>query len=175
MKVKPILFMLISALFLVACQSDDNTSMDEKSVEDIKALVHDYSVGNIEGEVASITGTELIVTKNDDSEAVYPLPEDEFFVSIAPYINQTHPCTYHNLTGCQSELVEEEFDVYIEDDEGNTVLEEKVTTLDNGFFDLWLPRDETYQITVHYQDMEVEAEISTFEEDATCITTMQLT
>ncbi|WP_440895000.1 CueP family metal-binding protein [Amphibacillus sp. Q70] len=174
MKVKSILFMLISALFLVACQSDDSTAIDE-SVDDIKALVHEYSVGNIDDEVASITGTELIVTPEDGNEVTYSLPEDEFFVSIAPYINQTHPCTYHNLTGCQSELIEEELDVYIEDSEGNAVLDEKVTTLANGFFDLWLPRDETYQIMIQYQDMEVEAEISTFEEDATCITTMQLT
>jgi hypothetical protein len=79
------------------------------------------------------------------------------------------------LTGCQGELVEEEFDVYIEDTEGNVILEEKMKSQTNGFFDLWLPRDKTYQIKIKHDGKVSESEISTFENDGTCITTMQLT
>src|SRR5699024_4944861 len=174
MKIKYILLMIIVALFLVACQSNDSTSPDVNT-EDIKALVHDYSTGQIDNASASITGTELIVTTEDGGEEVDPLPEDEFFVSIAPFINQTHPCTYHSLTGCQGEMIEEELEVSIADSEGNIVLEDNLTTLANGFIDFWLPRDERYQITIQYQDKKVEAEFSTFSDDATCITTLQLT
>ena len=39
----------------------------------------------------------------------------------------------HSLTGCQGELVEEEFDVFIEDTEGNVILEEKVKSQANDF------------------------------------------
>src|SRR5699024_11690022 len=60
---------------------------------------------------------------------------DEFFVSIAPFVETTHPCTNHSLTGCQGELVEKEFDVYIEDEEGNVVVDETMTSLKNGFID----------------------------------------
>lgn len=79
------------------------------------------------------------------------------------------------MTGCQGELAEKEFDVYIEDEEGNVILKEKVKSQANGFFDLWLPRDKTYQIRIKYDGKESESEIKTFENDGTCITTIQLT
>jgi hypothetical protein len=79
------------------------------------------------------------------------------------------------LTGCQGELIEEEFSVYIEDTEGNVVLEEKVKSQTNGFIDLWLPRDKTYRIKIEHAGKVSESEISTFENDGTCNTTMQLT
>src|SRR5699024_3917490 len=142
---------------------------------DIKELVHEYSVGDIKDETASITSEELIVTNNDESETVYALHEDEFFVSIAPFINETHPCTNHSLTGCQGEMVEEEFDIYIEDMEGNVVFEDILKTEANGFIDLWLPRNKTYNIIINHNEKKVESEFSTFEQDGTCITTMQLT
>jgi hypothetical protein len=78
------------------------------------------------------------------------------------------------LTGCQGELVEKEFDVYIEDEDGKVMIDEKITSLPNGFFDLWLPREKTYTVTISYDGKTVESELSTFENDGTCITTMQL-
>ena len=39
-------------------------------------------------------------------------------------------------------MVEEEFDVYIEDTEGNLILDETLKSQSNGFIDLWLPRDQ---------------------------------
>lgn len=78
------------------------------------------------------------------------------------------------MTGCQGELVEEEFDVLIEDEDGNVILDEKVTSQANGFIDLWLPRDKTYQVTIKQEGKAAELEFSTFEGDDTCITTMQL-
>jgi hypothetical protein len=78
------------------------------------------------------------------------------------------------LTGCQGELVEEEFDVLIEDENGNVVLDEKVTSQANGFIDFWLPRDKKYQVTINQEGKVAEQELSTFEGDDTCVTTMQL-
>ncbi len=78
------------------------------------------------------------------------------------------------MTGCQGELTNEEFALYIEDKEGNAILDETVTSLANGFIDLWLPRDNNYTVRIEYDEKTVESEISTFEGDATCITTMQL-
>ncbi len=87
-KVKSTIFTLvalISILLLTACGGN------EDSAKDIKELVNDYSVTNMEGQIASITSHELIVTNSDESQLTYDLPEDEFFVSIAPYLNNTHP------------------------------------------------------------------------------------
>lgn len=78
------------------------------------------------------------------------------------------------MTGCQGELVEETFDVFIEDMEGNVVVNEEVLSQSNGFFDLWLPREQTYKVKIEHDGKIVESEISTFENDGTCITTMQL-
>lgn len=78
------------------------------------------------------------------------------------------------MTGCQGELVEKEFDVLIEDEDGNVILDEKVTSQANGFIDLWLQRDKNYQIKIEQDGKAAELEFSTFEGDDTCITTMQL-
>src|SRR5699024_4262682 len=76
------------------------------------------------------------------------LPEDEFFVSIAPFLNETHPCDIHSLTGCQGELVNEDLEVQIENSSGEVILDEKQQTEANGFIDLWLPRDDTFNVTI---------------------------
>lgn len=161
-------FMLI---LLVAC---DGNPTNEKEEQNIKKMVHEYSVGNFDNVSASITSHELIVTDSDNTETSYDLPEEEFFISIAPFVEQTHDCAIHSLTGCQGELVEKEFDVYIEDEEGNSVVDETMTSFENGFIDIWLPRDQTFQVKIEYDGKTTESELSTFEGDNTCITTMQL-
>lgn len=161
------------ATFLYVGSLDSGQPL-ENEAQSMEELVHDYSVGNISAPNASITSHQLIVTEEDDNESTYELPEDEFFVSIAPYIEDTHPCAIHSLTGCQGEMVEEEFHVYIEDEDGNEIVNETMQSLENGFIDLWLPRDKTYNTTITYDDKTVESEFSTFENDDTCIASMQL-
>jgi len=173
MKFKLNFLILLATFSLVACQNDGG-STNEFNDEEIKELVNDYSINDHNGEVATITGTALTITQSDGQEEVYQLPEDEFFVSIAPFLDNTHPCTYHSLTGCQGEMIEQELNVYVEDQDGQVVIDQKMTTLANGFIDLWLPRDQTYQITITHQGKEAVSQISTFDNDATCITTMQL-
>src|SRR5690625_2502091 len=177
MKKKFVAIILMMVVFLVACNgksANEAQESKENVPEDIKELVEDYSVGNITDQSASITSTELIVTDNDNTEVIYDLPEEEFFVSIAPFINETHPCDIHSLTGCQGELVDQEFDLQIKDSTGNIILDEMKRTEANGFIDLWLPRNETYNVIITQDGKTTESEISTFEEDNTCITTMQL-
>lgn len=178
MKLKMLTSMIFAALLLVACngesEKEENTT-EKVETEDIKEMVYDYSVRNTTAKSASITSEQLIVVENEEKKLVYDLPEDEFFVSIAPYINETHPCDNHSLTGCQGELVNEQFDVYIEDSKGKVIVDETLESQGNGFIDLWLPRDETYKIKIEHKGKVVESEFSTFDNDGTCITTMQLT
>ncbi|KPH73482.1 MULTISPECIES: CueP family metal-binding protein [Bacillaceae] len=163
---------MVFVLALVGC--NDSAEEEEMDSQETKELVHEYSTGDFEDVSASITSHELIVTDNQEKETSYPLPKDEFFVSIAPFVETTHPCEIHSLTGCQGELVNKEFDVYIEDEEGKVVVDKTMTSLDNGFIDIWLPRDETFQVKIEHEGKTSESEISTFEGDNTCITTMQL-
>lgn len=71
-------------------------------------------------------------------------------------------------------MVNEEFDVYIEDTDGNVIINETLTSYANGFIDLWLPRNKTYLVKITHGEKVVEAELSTFKNDPTCITTMKL-
>ncbi|SER94282.1 hypothetical protein SAMN04487944_11374 [Gracilibacillus ureilyticus] len=160
-------------LFLTVAACEDGTSTKNKT-PDIKEVISSYSAGNSDNVSASVTSTELIVTESDTKEVAYKLPDEEFFVSIAPYISVTHPCANHSLTGCQGELVLEEFDIHIQDEEGNVIVNETMTSLENGFIDLWLPRGETFQVTIEHKEKTAKAEISTFEGDNTCITSMKL-
>ncbi len=89
MKIKVFAVAFLLAALLMGCSSEKN---NEASTQiNIKELVNDYSVGNETALRASITSQQLFVTEIAGSESIYDLPEDEFFVSIAPYINETHP------------------------------------------------------------------------------------
>ena len=84
---------LLVAVVLVACgggSTNEESASKVNETQDIKKLVSEYSVGNIENQSASITSQQLIVTESNKNQLVYDLPENDFFVSIAPYINKTH-------------------------------------------------------------------------------------
>lgn len=186
MKWKLAVVSLFTMAILAACGDENETVSDafEKNeveevaatekTDEIKSLVAEYSANKTTDEKASITSTQLIVMDANNNEITYALPEDEFFVSIAPYINETHPCKDHSLTGCQGELVKKEIDVLIENEKGEVIIDETLETLDNGFIDLWLPRNEAFVVKMSYDGKSVTGDITTFEEDGTCVTTLQM-
>lgn len=171
---KSIILALFIPLLLFGCQTKEDEAIYYGQVENIKELVHQYSTGYYPGQSAFITSSELIISDEKGTKNIYDLPEDEFFVSIAPFIEETHDCYDHSLTGCQGELVGEEFLVYIEDLHGNVMIDEKIKSFANGFIDLWIPRNGTYKIIIEHEGKRVESQFSTFSEDGTCITTLQL-
>lgn len=160
--------------FLLAGGNGKDISTQKDVPNNIKQLVQEYSTGTIKDQSASITSQQLIVTDNDKKTITYELPKDEFFVSIAPYVERTHPCVTHSLTGCQGELTEAEFSVYIEDTKGSVIVDQTMKSQSNGFIDLWLPRDKTYNVTIEHDGKKAKSELSTFESNDTCVTTMQL-
>ncbi|KAA8782834.1 hypothetical protein ABIE27_000284 [Paenibacillus sp. 4624] len=142
---------------------------------DIPKLVEDISTGRAKPQSASINAATLTVKEADGQKVTYDLPEDKFFLSIAPYVEQTHPCEIHSLTGCQGEMANEQFSVTIHDSEGNTLMKDEVLKSGaNGFMDFWVPRDRTYLIRIVHGGKVAETQLSTYKTDQTCITTMQL-
>lgn len=80
----------------------------------------------------------------------------------------------HYFSSCQGELVQQTFSVKAVDEDGNVLVDEAMTTLQNGFFELWLPRDRRIIVEVTRGDLTVQGVIETFPEGKTCVTTFQL-
>lgn len=119
---------------------------------------------------SSITGTELILS--DASATVkLALPEDLFYLSFAPYISTTHPCGTHSLASCRGELVGKQVHVNIIDESGKIIADADMTTQQNGFVGIWLPRDINATLTVTYEGKTAQAPIATFATSDTCLTT----
>ncbi|NCT90326.1 hypothetical protein GXB85_05080 [Cellulomonas sp. APG4] len=123
--------------------------------------------------MASVREDEVLLGDGTQEVAV-ALPEDELYVSIAPYVDQTHECYYHSLATCQGELVEQPVSVTITADDGTVLVDEDATTYANGFVGFWLPRDVEGTIEVTYADKTGSVPFSTGEGDPTCITTLQV-
>ncbi|MEW8986274.1 MAG: hypothetical protein AB2401_04585 [Bacillus sp. (in: firmicutes)] len=101
MKLKLFTTTLLVAVALVGCSdtskennteisSSSETSSVENETVNIKELVYDFSMRNITDQSAVIFPNQLIVEAGG-KDIVYDLSGEDFFVSIAPYINQTHP------------------------------------------------------------------------------------
>lgn len=125
--------------------------------------------------MASVRADQLLLTDAEQELAV-PLGEDRFYLSVAPYVDQTHECFYHSLTTCRGELANQDVGVRIIDDAtGEVLVEEQVTTFDNGFVGFWLPRDVEGTIEVTHDGLTGQRVFSSDDEGATCLTTLQLT
>ena len=119
---------------------------------------------------ARITGEALLLYQGEDEVSV-PLPEDLFFVSIAPYINDVHPCQVHNLITCRGELYGETMLITITLNDGSVLYSEERTTQANGFIGLWLPAGIEGTLSVEMPNRSVSYPISTYANSDTCITT----
>ncbi len=142
------------------------------SVEEIVQKL-DSSTSDPEGLSASIT-SDYLVLKDSTREIKLELPEDRFYLSFAPYINETHPCATHSLISCKGELVNQKVHATITDSQGKEIVNSDMTTMENGFVGVWLPRDINATVSVLYNDLTAQANISTFAGSDTCLTTLQL-
>ncbi|WP_053004945.1 CueP family metal-binding protein [Kocuria sp. SM24M-10] len=125
------------------------------------------------GLAGSVTYDEVVLT-DGGSEAVLPMPEDRFYLAVAPWTTTTHECFHHSLSGCQGELVGEEFDVRVADDAGRVLLDRTLTSYENGFVGLWLPKDITGTLEISSAAGTATQQVSTSADDPTCLTTLRL-
>lgn len=123
--------------------------------------------------LASVRTSELVVA-DAEREISVPLSDDEFYLSIAPYLESTHDCFYHSLTTCQGELSQVPLDVRITTSTGEVLLDGAVTTYDNGFVGFWLPRGATGVIEVSYEGRSATYPFTTDDDAPTCVTTVRL-
>lgn len=124
--------------------------------------------------MASVQVDDLLLSDDDGTEVTLPMPADAFYLSVAPYAEQTHECFYHSLTTCQGELDDEQVEVTIRTDDGQVLVDEEVTTFDNGFVGFWLPRNVEGTVEVSHDGRSGAADFGTGVEDPTCLTTLRL-
>lgn len=125
--------------------------------------------------MASVLPDQLVLT-DKGQEVTLDMPEDSTYLSIAPFVDQSHECFYHSLTTCLGELGNESVDVRIIDDStGDVVVDEKAKTYDNGFVGFWVSRDLEGTIEISHNGKVGKTAFSTTEDGATCITDLQLT
>ncbi len=126
--------------------------------------------------LASVRQDEVVVSSPDGGQEISVPIEQDHYLSIAPYVDQTHDCYFHSLTTCTGEMGGEELSVRIVDDRtGEVYVEETGRANDNGFVGFWLPRDVSATVTVTAAGRSAEASIVTGADDLTCLTSMQLT
>ncbi|WP_028494893.1 MULTISPECIES: CueP family metal-binding protein [Microbacterium] len=139
-------------------------------VDTLEALPVDERPSDV---TVSVRPDRLVITA-DGAETERPLPEDLFYLSLAPYVDQTHDCFFHSLTTCLGELGGAALDVTVTDSSGVTLVDETVTAADNGFVGLWLPRGIDATLEVAYDGARATTPISTGAEDPTCLTGLHL-
>ena len=169
-----IIVVLVGSYFLFSKSKDPflerngfNNLSQEKIVESLEDRTNKTEVE------AGILGDRLEMSDSIGSYTM-KLPKDKFYLSVAPYINQTHPCANHSLTGCQGELINEKVRVKIVDKNGKNMVNKEVVTYSNGFFGLWLPKNIEGTITVYYGEKSASTAITTFNNSETCLTTLKL-
>lgn len=80
----------------------------------------------------------------------------------------------HYFSSCLGELTQQVFSVKAVDEDGNVLFDGAITTLQNGFFELWLPRNRRIALEVKRGDLAAKGVIETFPDSKTCVTTFQL-
>jgi hypothetical protein len=78
------------------------------------------------------------------------------------------------MSSCQGELPNKDFDVMAVDQDGHLLIDGTVSTLRNGFLELWLPRNLKIELTIQGMNRAGKETIETFDDSNTCITTFRL-
>src|SRR5699024_8837026 len=148
-RMKTISAAAVALLTLAACSSGSETADNEFfHVNDLDGMSTTQVIDHLdqlpldqrpEDYMASVQADEVVFS-DGSSEYALDIPDDEFYISIAPYASQTHECYYHSLTTCQGELNKEKIQEKVTKDSGHVVLNEERVSYENGFIGLWLPR-----------------------------------
>lgn len=185
--------LLAAALLLTGCaasdaQEPDASAATDGTLEQIASLGIDTSdpAAIVEGLdtlpvdrrpapealTVSVMPQEIVLQPGDVS---LPLGDAGFYLSIAPYVEQTHPCTFHSLTTCLGELQNTPIELTITDAISGEVIVSKITaTADNGFVGVWLPHDGEFDVRIVSAEGAAEQRVTTGADDPTCLTSMQL-
>lgn len=188
------LLVLAAALALTGCSATTAPPEASASADPVDALLATHDLAGLDARElierleampvaerptdlrASVRPDTLLLSTPAGDELSLPLPDGQFYLSLAPYLEQNHDCFFHSLTTCLGELRGESVDVLIVDSaSGETLVDGTLQTNDNGFVGVWLPSDVEAELTITHDGHVVTAPVSTDEEAPTCLTTLLLT
>ncbi|WCD92223.1 CueP family metal-binding protein [Microbacterium sp. nov. GSS16] len=200
MRIRPIIptvvLALAGALLLTACSPaeqapaerggaaatapDGSAELEKLSRTDVRTVVDRLDRAPLDERddavAASIRTDRVVLSDVDGSQVELAMPDGLTYISFAPYRTQNHDCTFHAPSSCVGELRNTELQLTITDlATGETHVDEKTQTFDNGFVGAWLPRGIDAEVVIVVADSEARAVISTVnDDDPTCITTLPL-
>jgi hypothetical protein len=125
-------------------------------------------------QTVSVQDATLVTVSADGHEAEAPLPTGVRYVSIAPYVTQSHDCFWHNLATCRGELAGTTAHFTITADDGEVLADQEVPLGANGFAGFWLPADAAGTISVEQDGRTGAVPFTTTPGSPTCITTLQI-
>ncbi len=125
--------------------------------------------------IVSVLPTSLQLQPGEPDEVSITLAHENFYLSIAPFVSETHPCTFHSLTTCLGELQNTPVELTVTDaTNGEVIVSKRTSTADNGFVGVWLPRGGEFSVRIDSAQGSAEQTVKTGDEDPTCLTTLQL-
>jgi hypothetical protein len=112
----------------------------------------------------------LIIPQNQGSQ--------EFkTIYFAPYVNTTHPCYNHGVS-CTAELNNVDVTYIVASGDGSVLIENITATESNGFFELSLQAQKSYQISLSISINNTTyygyTTFNTYQDGANCITTAKM-
>lgn len=103
-----------------------------------------------------------------------PLPWDQMVVAVAPYVTSTHECTIHSIDGCAGEMAGVPMRVHAQAADGAVLVDGMMTAMDNGFIELWLPRDSEIDLVIEAGGLVAEGRVTTYATSNTCVAELRL-
>lgn len=155
--------------------TDDVGDLGDRDVVGVIDYLNALPVTNRPRDLLATVRPDQLVLTTSQREINLDMPREAFYICIAPFIHETHNCFHHGLTTCLGELRNAPVHVTItEEDTGNVLVAEQVTTCDSGFLAYWLPRDLSCAIEITQGEFRGRSSFHTGAAGPTCLTDLRL-
>lgn len=119
--------------------------------------------------MATVHPDHLMLANRAGESLRLELPEDSFYLSIAPGTDLDRSCVFHSLTTCLGERPNTPVSITVTDASGVTLLHREARTGDNGHTGVWLPSGITGTVTVICEGITATRGFSTRADAPTCL------
>jgi len=123
---------------------------------------------------STLTADAVTFVLPGGSQVSVPLPAETMVLAVAPYVTSTHECQIHSIDGCAGEMAGVPMWVHAETPDGTVLADQEMTPMDNGFIELWLPRDSEIDLSIQAGALVGGQRVTTYATSDTCIARIRL-